>query len=61
MKASMVVSLLQAEIAKHGDMNVYLGDMEPLDVKDFDMIETAAVDAEATKMYGEKVLHIGMW
>jgi hypothetical protein len=61
MKASMVVSLLQAEIAQHGDMDVYLGDMEPLDVGDFDTIETAAVDPDAPKKYGEKVLHLGAW
>lgn len=53
MKASELVSRIQEAVKVHGDMMVFKGDMERV------QIET--VNAEQPEVYGDKYLHIGSW
>ncbi|HEY3309705.1 MAG TPA: hypothetical protein VGJ93_14730 [Desulfuromonadaceae bacterium] len=51
MKASELVKRIQSGIAKHGDMDVYQGDMEA--------VQLETVVAEQPEVYGHMYLHLG--
>lgn len=61
MKASELVTMIQAAIAEHGDVNVFAGDMVPVVAENFDVYETITDDPEERKQYGEKYLLFGGW
>ncbi|WP_136526821.1 hypothetical protein [Geomonas ferrireducens] len=56
MMLSEKIALEMAIVEKHGDMMVYLGDMEPLTGADLEVV--TALEPEK---HGEKFLHIGDW
>jgi len=59
MKASELVAKIEAAIAEHGDVNVFVGDMVPVVAEDFDVFETITDDPDERKQYGEKYLLFG--
>lgn len=61
MKISEVIVMLTAVLANRGDMNVFAGDMKPMDEGHFDVCDTLTENPDEAALYGDKYLHIGEW
>ena len=61
MKLSEVIVLLTAILAATGDVNVFIGDMKPMNESHVDLANPAENHPDSIKLYGEKYLHLGEW
>jgi hypothetical protein len=62
MKLSEAIIQMTAVLAAEGDVNVFAGDMVPLNAGHFDVVEAQATDnVDEAQLYGKRYLHLGEW
>lgn len=59
MKLQELVERLTLLFEVHGNVNVFIGDMVPVAIEDFDVFETFTDDPGERHQYGEKYLLFG--
>lgn len=59
MKASELAARILTTIAEHGDLNVFCGDMKPVEHGRMEVVVTTTEDPEEWERYGDKYLHLG--
>ncbi|WP_173195287.1 hypothetical protein [Geobacter sp. SVR] len=59
MKASELAARILAAIDEYGDLNVFYGDMKPVERDRIEVVMTSTEDPEDWEQYGDKYLHLG--